>query len=433
MAGLCQLLQLSPPASLSAPPPSLPSGLNPDLNLLAALQTPLATSTPAVGDFDSLRSTLLYYDLYRLLSLTHLSPHALVRTAGEAEEVVSAVLIEQAALAEVMGGGKQRRRKYAFCMAMAAARYEKCGIVSFLSPFAGLMRAARERWLIFVFEETQKSLSRRCLSQASTVFRPLPFYPEPSPTDSTPAPPPLTSLLSPLLPSPSSPPAPWLAIRTHIHHSLARQAYTVGSASEAIENFLQLLVGADSTSTSAGDASGDGVDWLDDFALAFSLLGEPDDAARKVRERGITLPVKLFDAQNARIKVGSVSAAGASASVGLGAVEEEKVWKDMEAEMLRTGEWTPGAGGKKPQPRALVYRGEGLSTSRGAAGGVEAVIGETIYLEVPVRNPVEAFLAIGGLEVEVDGDAQVEIMAPQEIDLAPLEESKVRRLVVLES
>ncbi|BGO99248.1 hypothetical protein NBRC10513v2_000352 [Rhodotorula toruloides] len=398
MAGLCQLLQLSPPAPPHAAPPALPSGFNPDHNLLLALQTPLAASTPAVGDFDSLRSTLLYYDLYRLLSLAHFAPHALVRTAGEVEEVVSAVLLEQAALAEAMGGGRKRRRKYAFCMAMAAARYEKCGI---------------------------KSLSRRCLSQASTVFRPLPIYPEASMSDSTPPPPALTSLLPPLLPSPSSPPAPWLSIRTHIHHSLARQAYTVGSAFEAIDNFLQLLVGADSASTAAGDAGGDGVDWLDDFALAFSLLGEPEEAARRVKERGISLPVKLFDAQTARVKVGSVNAAGASASGGANVAEDEKIWKAMTDEMLRLGEWATDEGGKKVRPRALVYRGEGLSTSRGAAGEVEAVIGETVYLEVPVRNPVEAFLAIGGLEVEVDGDAQVEVMAPQEIELAPLEESKV--------
>ncbi|BGP21457.1 (transport protein particle) complex protein Trs85 [Rhodotorula toruloides] len=395
MAGLCQLLQLSPPASPSALPPALPSGLNPDYNLLLALQTPLAASTPAVGDFDSLRSTLLYYDLYRLFSLAHLAPYALVRTAGEAEEVVSAILIEQAALAEVMSGGRKRRRKYAFCMAMAAARYEKCGI---------------------------KSLSRRCLSQASTVFRPLPFYPESPASDSTP---PLTSLLPPLLPPPSSPPAPWLAIRTHIHHSLARQAYTVGSAFEAIENFLQLLVGVDSASTGAGEAGGEGVDWLDDFALAFSLLGEPEEAARRVKERGISLPIKLFDAQNARVKVGSVSAAGASASGSSSAAEDEKVWKAMTDEMLRLAEWAPSEGETNARPPALVYRGEGLSTGRGAAGDVEAVIGETVYLEIPARNPVEAFLAIGELEVEVEGDAQVEVMAPQGIELAPMEESKV--------
>lgn len=274
---------------------------------------------------------------------------------------------------------------------------------------------------------SQKSLSRRCLSQASTVFRPPAFYPEATKSDSTPPPPTLTSLLPPLLPSPSSSPAPWLAIRTHIHHSLARQAYTVGSALEAIDNFLQLLVGADSPSTAVGDAGGDGIDWLDDFALAFSLLGEPEEAARRVKERGITLPVKLFDAQEARVKVGSVSAAGASASGGASAAEDEEVWKAMTDEMLRLGGWAPDEGVKKARPRALVYRGEGLSTSRGAAGEVEAVVGETIYLEVPVRNPVEAFLAIGGLEVEVEGDAQVEVMAPQEIELAPLEESKVRR------
>lgn len=157
MAGLSSLLvysatiQAAPTAastassSSSTPSPLGSPNNNPDAYLVAAAS--LSSLPPTPADYDSLRSTLLYYELYKLLAHAvptawTLASDALVRTAGEAEEVVSAVLLEQAAKADwhtpvgILAGGssgasnKGRRRKYAFHLAMAAARYEKCGIVS---------------------------------------------------------------------------------------------------------------------------------------------------------------------------------------------------------------------------------------------------------------------------------------------------------------
>ncbi|GAA6008142.1 uncharacterized protein JCM10292_001859 [Rhodotorula paludigena] len=415
MAGLCQLLVLPRGASFAPHSPA-----SPEAYLVQALapSPPGGTAGGSVADFDALKATLLYYECYRALDQWALAPPALVRAAAEADEVVSAVLLEQAAIADlhapvgVVGASSRgRRRKYAFHMAMAAARYEKCGV---------------------------KALSRRCLSQASTLYRPLASL---SPADPS-APPPLTSLLDPRLPpSPSAPLAPWLAIRSHLHHSLARQAYTVGAAHDAVAHFLELLVGSSASaapSSSAGAGAGAGVgagDWLDDFALAWDLLGSPASAAASsdphanAHAHRLELPVQLFDSQGARIRVGSVSAAGASAAAAAAAAADggDAAWKGLEDEMLRLAEWDA-----QKKPRALVYRGAKGGAGAGQQqdeGEVEAVLGETFHLEVPVTNPLEAFLAIGGLQVEAEADEDVsgslEISPPQEVELAPLEASKI--------
>ena len=174
MAGLSSLLVYSSSAVVvegsasgggGGPSPLGSPNNNPDAYLVAA--SSLSQLAPSPADYDALRATLLYYEMYRSLApyarggsgaCWSLASDALVRTAGEADEVVSAVLLEQAALADwkapvgILGGtggggglkaGKEgeirgRRRKYAFHLAMAAARYEKCGIVSrrpSLSPF----------------------------------------------------------------------------------------------------------------------------------------------------------------------------------------------------------------------------------------------------------------------------------------------------------
>ena len=189
MAGLSSLLVYSSSAAVvegltttaaggggGGPSPLGSANNNPDAYLVAASSlsqlAPSSSSSPA--DYDALRATLLYYELYRSLgsppydakrrrggACWSLASDALVRTAGEADEVVSAVLLEQAALADWkapvgVGGGavgsgggsgsgsgteaerevRGRRRKYAFHLAMAAARYEKCGIVSLRRLFS---------------------------------------------------------------------------------------------------------------------------------------------------------------------------------------------------------------------------------------------------------------------------------------------------------
>ncbi|GAA5866902.1 hypothetical protein JCM3774_004598 [Rhodotorula dairenensis] len=486
MAGLASLLVYTAATAAAAPNPSAstlgssgPSTLsplgspnnNPDAYLVAAAALSSSSSsggssTAAAFDFDALRATVLYYELYRSLGAWALASAALVRTAGEADEVVCAVLLEQAALADSNApvgfaghSGKGRRRKYAFHLAMAAARYEKCGV---------------------------KALSRRCLGQAAVLFEPSSpsasaqaYHPDyeaaeaaPGGTDPSAAasPPPLTALLDPRYPPPrdrdprrSPSVAPWLSIRTYMHHSLARQAYTVGDALDAVEHFLQLLVGnppypsdrrvdanldpaAVPATMGDGDVDGGG-DWLDDFALAYSLLG--DDADRLVRERGVRLPIRLFDAQNARLSSAASGSAAAAATTAATAVVPRgdtvlPEWARLERDMLRRAKWQNGTSTKR-RPRTLSHRvppvpgvaGSSSGSAAAAASWVvpppfEVTVGETVMLELPIRNPLEAFLALGDVKVEIettdpDGEAVVtsEAHATLDVELAPLEESKV--------
>ncbi|GAA5861311.1 hypothetical protein JCM1840_005328 [Sporobolomyces johnsonii] len=355
MAGLSHLL---------AHPPEHPVPASPDAYLLAALQTPLPSASSI--DLDGLRATMLYYEAYLSLGDCRFAPGMLVRAAGEADEVANAVLLEQAALADLKlgegGRGRAHRRKYAVHMVMAAARYEKSGL---------------------------KALSRRCLSQASTLYR-VPPPSLPSPSSRSPSSPPTASLS---LRDPRLPPTltSFTAIRTHLHHNLARQSYNVGLAPQALAHFLQLLAGE----PAGGDCGGrEGqVEWLEDFGLAWEHLGERADEV--VRERGLRLPVKLFEAKKAGVRVG-----------GAGQEGESGGWEGLEGEMLRMGAWE----GKRP------------ARLEGRLEKGEAIVGETFYLELPVTNPLEAFLAIGGLSVATDAPAgELEIEAPQELELAPLE------------
>lgn len=100
---------------------------------------------------DSLRATLLYYEVYRGLRFYRSAPSALVRTAtegaGDAEndlEVAGAMLLEQAAIADLRQSGRPALRKAALHLIMAAHRYRSCG---------------------------QKHLSFRCFQGAASLYQ----------------------------------------------------------------------------------------------------------------------------------------------------------------------------------------------------------------------------------------------------------------------
>jgi hypothetical protein len=83
---------------------------------------------------DALRITVLYYEAWRAIGEWRGVGMALVKAAGEADEVASAVMIEEAAAADLKGGksGKGRRRR-AFHLVLAAQRYETAGLVGHLA------------------------------------------------------------------------------------------------------------------------------------------------------------------------------------------------------------------------------------------------------------------------------------------------------------
>jgi hypothetical protein len=80
---------------------------------------------------DALRATVLYYEAWKALGEWRSVGAALVRAAGEADEVPCAVILEEAAAADTKGGKSERgKRRQAMHLAMAARRYEKAGLVS---------------------------------------------------------------------------------------------------------------------------------------------------------------------------------------------------------------------------------------------------------------------------------------------------------------
>lgn len=86
---------------------------------------------------DALRITILYYEAWKMIGEWRGVGTALVRAAGEGDEVPSAVLIEEAAAADVKGGKTTRgRRRRAFHLIMAARRYETAGLVSPLAAIS---------------------------------------------------------------------------------------------------------------------------------------------------------------------------------------------------------------------------------------------------------------------------------------------------------
>ncbi|GAA5834924.1 hypothetical protein JCM11251_002063 [Rhodosporidiobolus azoricus] len=442
MSGLSHLLLHPPSAAL--PSPSSPN--SPDSALYLSSLAPSQSST-----FDSLRASLLYYEVYRALSHPSgwaLAPTGLLRAAeGIGEEVAAAVSLEQAAFADLrIGTGKGKggkKRRYALHMAMAAARYEKCGI---------------------------KSLSRRCLFQASTLYRISPSAATYSSAEND-QPPSVasTSLSDPRLPAPSSSASPTLsnftAVHTHLHHSLARQAYTVGAPLEAVSHFLQLLSASTARPGGGVQDEGEELDWLDDFALAWERLGSQNEAEQTAKEAGVGLPVKLFDAGGAKLKVGaSVVSAGGEGGEELVGAEWERMGEAMcKGVDEREGLGWKGKGGKRPG--GLEWRGASAAGKAGGKGQVEeaeAVVGgtspciplsspspsaaifafwpggnklmrtsirdaETFHLSLPIHNPLSsAFLSLSGLSIETDApEGALEIDAPQQVELAPGEKSVI--------
>lgn len=91
----------------------------------------LARGGAAQVQLDALRITVLYYEAWKAINEWRGVGAALVRAAGEADEVPCAVIIEEAAATDVRAGKRNRgQRRQAFHLVMAARRYEKAGLVS---------------------------------------------------------------------------------------------------------------------------------------------------------------------------------------------------------------------------------------------------------------------------------------------------------------
>lgn len=146
-------------------------------------------------------------------------------TRPQLDEVVSAVLLEQAALSQLhlspsLDGLRRRPRKFAVHMVMAAYRYELSG---------------------------QKALSRHCLRQAAQVYSG----------------------------------AGWREVRRHVVNMLGRQAFNAGEVEEAVKHFWFLVAKVAGDEEDGGLFVGGEVDeeteqhlhagFLEDFRQAFEV------------------------------------------------------------------------------------------------------------------------------------------------------------------
>jgi hypothetical protein len=96
-----------------------------------SVQTYMSRGGAAQVQLDALRITVLYYEAWKAINEWRGVGAALVRAAGEADEVPCAVIVEEAAATDVRGGKRHRgKRRQAFHLVMAARRYEKAGLVS---------------------------------------------------------------------------------------------------------------------------------------------------------------------------------------------------------------------------------------------------------------------------------------------------------------
>lgn len=147
------------------------------------------------------------------------------------------------------------------------------------------------------------------------------------------------------------------------------------------------------------------------------------NADRIVADRGLKLHATIFDAKDAHVRIrqnGDVSAVEA----------DNDAWKALETEFLASG----FAGKRKPLSLSKAgHRNEAVvgGTAYSSCFVAEVFLtrtcfAETFFLELLAHNPLDAALAIGGLQIETDAEAgTVEIEAPQEIELAPRESLRV--------
>lgn len=178
-------------------------------------------------------------------------------------------------------------------------------------------------------------------------------------------------------------PSSFSAIRTYLHHSLARQAYNASQPLDAIYHFLKLLPSDASQHSSATWADheheagvvvegSEEIDWLDDFSLAWDLLGAGGGQAKAetiARDNKLELGLRLFDTKMVQV-ARRVTVGGSSATAARDAeASQDPKWKQLEAKMIQA------VGTISPQGGQSVPRGElkgNLTDNQALVGGGSA-------------------------------------------------------------
>lgn len=166
------------------------------------------------------KATLLYYEAYRALNFYRPAPLGLVRAAQDPVadlEVMAAMLLEQAAFADLHSDPAPSLRKYALHLTMAAHKYRQCGAKQLsLRCFRGAKQAYVDRGdHVKQFERGEGEGGDEDGEGEGLTPSTIP---------------------SPPLSSPG-----FSLIQDHVELELGRQAFNDGRCEEAVEHFLQLL------------------------------------------------------------------------------------------------------------------------------------------------------------------------------------------------
>ncbi|CEH13767.1 Protein with predicted involvement in meiosis (GSG1) [Ceraceosorus bombacis] len=267
---------------------------------------------------DGLRATLLYYEIYRSLNFYQSAPAALMRAAGVVSndvsspegipaeniaddvEVIGAVLLEQAALADLHQQPQPHRRKHAAHLVMASHRYQECGQNTL--SLRCLRRAARQYASRAAERQPVEDLLESLETKSSKddqggegpeldVSRAIR---EKGQRDDEPA---------------------WDAVETHVEHELGQRAYANGDSVAAIKHFTKLIRPAplpfDATDEDVAAQQAKHNSYLNAFLTAFKYVDAPVSTDEAAEALALDFVKPLWDPQTARIITRSTRASDA--------------------------------------------------------------------------------------------------------------------------
>lgn len=331
---------------------------------------------------DSLRATLLYYEAYRGLHYYRSAPSALVRTAteggGDAEndlEVAGAMLLEQAAIADLRQVDRPALRKCALHLVMAAHRYRSCG---------------------------QKHLSHRCFQGAASFYQILrrtrsnhaleEYHDEEGQQQDR------QRLADYIAENETANVSQWDLIADHLEQELGQQASHEGQASQAVLHLFALLHRQrQNVFVSTEESSQIHKSCLQEFLNCCKYLDTDLKSLMKAHDMEASLP--LIDGSKAMIQINTA------------ARHNDEQWLALEAEAQTSADL------KQPIVTQRVNK---------------ATVDEPFSIGLVLKNPLNTPLKITSLTAELQNEefntiqsdlASVDII--DEINLDPLAEKTI--------
>lgn len=389
---------------------------------------------------DGLRATLLYYEAYRSLGFYQSAPNALMRAAGVSAdasspevnaaqnvaddvEVIGAVLLEQAAIADLQQQPRPHRRRHAAHLVMAAHRYQECGQNAL--SLRCLRRAARQY--------TSRAAARRSIQDLLGVRETNAGAQEKEEEEGA------EGDVSRLVRERGKreDELSWDAIEAHVEYELGQRAYANGDSTTAVKHFVKLIQPAplpsDATEEDRAAQEAKHASYLNAFLTAFKYV-DPEAANESVaRHLNLDFVKPLWDTQTARIITRSTHAVDA----GWTALEERYIALALAAGLNGPSNLTLEdrqycqVNGESQSGGSWHTQERGVEADNIRAANCIVPSTETFHLEVLVRNPLSVALSLkrarvgfetlSGEEVHVGSVTVAEIdsveLGPDEVTL----------------